>query len=322
MDTVIVTGIGGVVGQGIVRNIRATGLPVRIVGINVSAISAGNHLCDAVHVVPYAVDANYISAVAQITREEEARVIIPSTDYESYHLALHADKLPSPVAASPHHITLMCLDKYKTFQAFQEHHIPFAPSCLPSEFKHQWQEFIAKPREGRGSRGILISPKNPEGLDDAYMIQPLLKGPEITTTAYVTQSGDLHGIITMRRFLESGNTTQAEVTFEYNAPVQRLVESILRVFPFRGSFNVQSIVTEGGIIPFEINCRISGTNSIRSQFGFKDVEYTLRELLYNESPAQPEVTEGCAVRVMHDVIYPNITLKDIQNNQDSFYIYG
>lgn len=322
MDTIIVTGIGGVVGQGIVRNIRAAGLDVRIVGINVTPISAGNHLCDAVHVVPYAVDANYIGAVITIIRSEHAQLIIPSTDYESYHLALHAGELQIPVAASPPEITRMCLDKYKTYQAFQEQNIPFAPSCLPKDFQHQWPEFIAKPREGRGSRGILISPKNAELLDEDYMIQPLLKGPEITTTAYVTKQGDLHGIITMRRSLESGNTTQAEVTFEYNERVQQLIESILRVFPFRGSFNVQSIVTEHGIIPFEINCRISGTNSIRSQFGFKDVEYTVRELLYNESPASPKISEGCAIRVMHDVVYPNMKLQNIQNNQDSFYIYG
>ena len=322
MDTIIVTGIGGVVGQGIVRNVRATGLPLRIVGINVTAVSAGNHLCDAVYLVPYAIEPNYIDTVKEITQNEGAKLIIPSTDHESYYLALYAEALQIPVAASPHHVTGMCLDKYKTYLAFQEQGIPFAPSCLPKDFHQQWGEIIAKPRDGRGSRGIMISPEAPEKLEDSYLIQPLLKGVEITSTAYVTQSGELLGTITMKRSLESGNTTQAEVTFEYNEQVEQLITSMIRVFPFRGSFNVQSIVTSEGVVPFEINCRISGTNSIRSQFGFKDVEYTLRERLYHETPSRPEVMEGCAIRVMHDVIYPNMKLGDIRNNQDNHYIYS
>ena len=48
MKTIIVTGIGGVVGQGIVRNARAMGRDLRIVGVNVTAVSVGNHLCDEV----------------------------------------------------------------------------------------------------------------------------------------------------------------------------------------------------------------------------------------------------------------------------------
>jgi carbamoyl-phosphate synthase large subunit len=74
----------------------------------------------------------------------------------------------------------------------------------------------------------------------------------------------------------------------------------------RGSANLQSIVTpEGHIVPFEVNCRISGTNSIRSNFGFEDVRYTVEEYLYQTPLTEPHVINGVAVRIMMDVIYPN-----------------
>ena len=47
--TVLVTGIGGNVGQGIIRNIHSYDPSIRVVGTNVTSFSAGNHLCDTVY---------------------------------------------------------------------------------------------------------------------------------------------------------------------------------------------------------------------------------------------------------------------------------
>jgi len=321
MKTIIVTGIGGVVGQGIVRNARAMNCNLRIVGVNVSRVSAGNHLCDDVFEVPYAYDQNYIGALMNLVSKTGAELIIPSTDYESYYLAKHEAEFSIPVAASPAEVTFFCLDKYRNWEAFTKCNIPFAPSVLPSQFKGEFDRYIVKPREGRGSRGIHIQPTNVSAFDDTNLVQQLLEGPEITSTFYVLQDRSLLGSITMRRELESGNTARAEVTKEYDAEVEQLALLMIEAFPFRGSVNIQSKVTPHGIVPFEINCRISGTNSIRSQFGFNDVAFTIQELLFHETPAKPEVKLGSAMRVMVDVVYPEMRLHDIENKNDSYYLY-
>jgi carbamoyl-phosphate synthase large subunit len=321
MKTIIVTGIGGVVGQGIVRNARGMNRDLRIVGVNVSRVSAGNHLCDEVVEVPYAYDENYINAMLKVVSETGAELIIPSTDYESYYLAKHQAQFAIPIAASPSEVTFFCLDKYRNWEAFSKHNIPFAPSVLPSQFKGEFERYIVKPREGRGSRGIHMQPANVSSFDDTNLVQQLLEGPEITSTIYVLRNGSILGSITMRRELESGNTARAEVTNEYDAEIETLAAQMMQAFPFRGSFNIQSKVTSQGIVPFEINCRISGTNSIRSQFGFNDVAFTIQELLFNETPSKPTVKLGSAMRVMVDVVYPDMNLSDISNKNDQYYLY-
>ena len=92
---------------------------------------------------------------------------------------------------------------------------------------------------------------------------------------------------------------------------------------FRGSANLQSIVTDDGIVvPFEINCRISGTNSIRANFGFEDVKYTLMEYLYGTTPPKPIITKGIATRIMLDVIYPFAkSIETCKDNKANYYIY-
>jgi carbamoyl-phosphate synthase large subunit len=321
MKTIIVTGIGGVVGQGIVRNARSMGRDLRIVGVNVARVSAGNHLCDDVFQVPYAYDDGYIEAMVKVVNETGAELIIPSTDYESYYLAKHQSSFSIPVAASPAEVTFFCLDKYRNWEAFNAKNIPFAPSVLPSMFKGEFDRYIVKPREGRGSRGIHVQPDGVSSFDDTNLVQQLLEGPEITSTFYVLKDGSLLGSITMRRELESGNTARAEVISDYDREVEGLAMKMMQAFPFRGSVNIQSKVTAEGIVPFEINCRISGTNSIRSQFGFNDVAFTIQELLFHENPEKPVVKKGTAMRVMVDVVYPEMKLADIKNNKDQFYIY-
>jgi len=322
MKTIIVTGIGGVVGQGIVRNARAMSRDLRIVGVNISAVSAGNHLCDEVFEVPYAYDHSYIDAMCDVVAKSDAELIIPSTDYESYYLAKNESAFAIPIAASPAEVTFFCLDKYRNWEAFSKVGIPFAPSVLPSQFKGEFNRYIVKPREGRGSRGIHVQPPRVESFDDTNLVQELLEGPEITSTFYVLNDGSLLGSITMRRELESGNTARAEVVRDYDSEVDQLALQMISAFPFRGSVNIQSKVTANGIVPFEINCRISGTNSIRSQFGFNDVAYTIRELLFHETLEKPAVIEGCAMRVMVDVVYPGMKLNDVKNNRDNFYTYA
>lgn len=318
MKNILVTGIGGGVGQGILRNIRSLQLDIVITGTNVEAVSAGNYLCDMVYKVPYSFDPGFVEAIKNIVAERKIDLVIPSTDYEAFYLAKFRNEFPCPVACSPEDVNGMCLDKYINYKKFSHFNIPFAQSILPSEYINEFENYVVKPREGRGSRGIHIKPGEPSKFDDSYIIQEFLEGPEITTGVYVTKEGKLHGTITLLRELEAGATSKCEVVTIYEEAITVLVNSILDHFKFSGSFNIQSRVTSKGIIPFEINCRISGTNSIRSQFGFKDVMYTLQEYVYHEQPEKMIIQQGAALRIMLDVIYPGATLATIENSKNNY----
>jgi len=306
---VLVTGIGGNVGQGIVRNIRSLPYEITVIGTNITDFSSGNYLCDSFYKVPYAFDKKYISDIIDIVNKEKIDLIIPSTDYEIFYLSENLLNIPCKVAVSGVDAAKIYLDKYESWLHHLKHCIPFAKTFLPSEYKNQFKQCIVKPKKGRGSRGIHLNPKTFEAFsDEEYMVQELHIGEEITTAFYVTMEGKLHGFITMVRSLENGATSLCKVSSHYDKNVLPILEKIIANTSIVGSANLQSIVTAAGeIMPFEINCRISGTNSIRSNFGFKDVQYTLQEFLYNEKPEPPVIIPGVAVRALLDIIYPNQT---------------
>ena len=197
------------------------------------------------------------------------------------------------------------LDKYFTFLHHKANDISFAYSYLPSEYQGQFEQCIAKPREGRGSRGLIFNPSSWTSLDDKeFMIQEYHAGKEITVAFYVLKDGRLHGFITLDRELENGTTQKCHVFDDHNEEIEVLLRNLIKHTKIRGSANVQAILDNNGQIHiFEVNCRISGTNSIRHCFGFQDIKYVLQEYLYFEEPDLPKIKAGTAVRILMDVIY-------------------
>ena len=321
---VLVTGIGGNVGQGIIRNITKTGFPIKVIGCNVTDFSAGNHLCEVFYKVPYAMDDSYIDTINAIVTQENVDLIIPSTDYEVYYLSKYRAELKCKAVVSELDTTERYLDKYISYTYHNAHQLPFAPSYLPSTYPvGLFKDIILKPREGRGSRGIHINPIDIHTFSDEYMVQQLVNGKEITTAFYVNNQKELHGFINLERKLDNGATNECFVNRNYDETLEIILKQIIAKNNFVGSANLQSIVTDSGeIIPFEINCRISGTNSIRSNFGFEDVRYTLEEHLYNLPASIPNIIEGAAVRIMMDVIYPNKgDINSLKDKSSEHYIF-
>lgn len=319
---VLVTGIGGNVGQGILRNIKHTQYPITIIGTDISKMSAGNHLVDVFYEVPFSYEEKYIDTIVEIVLKEKVDLIIPSTDYEMFYLSIHQNSFSCKIASSGPLPAKIYLDKYLTAQYHKEKGIPFVESCLPSLYNGQYDNAIAKPRKGRGSRGLIKYLKSTDGLsDEEYLVQRLCDGIEITTAVYVSyKTGKFHGLITMERSLENGATTFCKVIKEYDCEMEKIAFEMIKCSNLKGAFNIQSMVTNNGkIFPFEINCRISGTNSIRSHFGFTDVKYTLDELLYDQLPETVKILTGTAYRYLADIIYPAGISSG--NNMDNFILF-
>lgn len=323
--TVLVTGIGGNVGQGILRNIRDLQYNIKLIGCDISSFNAGNHLCDMTFKVPYAYEDDYLQSINNIIKECKVDLVIPSTDFEVFYLGLNRNEIKTKVVVSDSEISKFLLDKYLTFQLFSKYDIPFAKSWLPKDYDNTVNSIIAKPRKGRGSRGIIINPKEVNNLDDSYLIQEMHEGIEITTSMYITRENKVHGICSMERKLTNGTTSQIIINDKYDSIFLEVANKIAELGGITGSINVQSIVDENGdVFPFEVNCRISGTNSIRHNLGFQDVKYTLQEYLFDEKPDPVNIknNKAIAVRILMDVIYPEAkSFEDLNNNSVKHIIF-
>lgn len=309
---VLVTAISGNVGQGILRCLKQRFPGFKIIGCDIGSLTAGHRYCDAFYQVPYSYEPGYAEIIPMICQQESVDLVIPATDYEVFYLGKIMERLPTLIATPPSD-SWTFIDKLETWRAFQKFNIPFAESCLPADYHHDFEEIIVKPREGRGSRGIHINPDNLSDFDNSYMVQKLYKGLELTTAIYVRQDCSVHGMITFERSLVAGATERCQVTSVYDDSLMPIAADIAKRFNLKGPCNIQSIATDTGkVIPFEINCRYSGTTSIRAQLGFPDVVFGVQEYLLGVEPEPSNVTAGSAIRILLDIIYAGKTLAEIK----------
>lgn len=320
--TILVTGIGGNVGQGILRILRQHFPSFRLIGTDVGSLTAGHHFCDTFFRVPYSYDPLYTEIMPQICCDEAVDLVIPSTDYEVFYLGQIATRLPQLIASPPETARIF-FDKLETFRAFKDAGLPFARSWLPLDYQGECAQVIVKPREGRGSRGLHFNPPNPGDFDESFLVQELFTGAEITTAFYVKSEKRLHGMITFERSLSVGMTERCQVIHDFDEALQPIIAGMIERFDLRGPCNLQSIVTSvGEIVPFEVNCRYSGTSSIRAQLGFPDVVFGVQEYLLHQEPSPPTTGDrGAAVRIYMDIIYPGRSLSDIKAGEEDSFVF-
>ncbi len=316
--TILVTGIGGNVGQGILRNILDFSKSIKIVGTNSVLPVTSAHLCDLVCEVPYGDDPSYINVMSDICSKYDVSLILPSTDLESEILS--GSKLSDITVTNPNDTIRKCNDKYLTYKSLSACGVEFAESMLPSEYQSDFTDFIAKPRKGRGSRGLMINPNSIDDLDDTYVIQKLYSGKEYTSSFYVDRDRNILSFITFERRLENGATVMCKVIKDFDPLVSKYIDRLSNCMQFKGSCNIQYMIEEGRIVPFEINCRISGTNSIRSRFGFEDIKWIIQEYLLNEKPTPKEIKLGLATRMLYDIISygDTIDFADVNRNTENY----
>ncbi|MBI5793767.1 hypothetical protein HZA87_01600 [Candidatus Uhrbacteria bacterium] len=312
--SILVTNADGSLGCGVLRLLRAMHPEgTRIVGLASTPVSAANHLCDHLILTPstyHQTDGADIAFLEGVCASESVELILPTTDWETYHLKRAQNRLPW-VACSDADVSLAFYDKHLTSQLFSRLGIPFAPSCLPSEEQGAFQSPFVKARFGGLSRDVFPNCQNPRAFSDDYVVQEALGGQEVTAAFYVTKSKRVHGTIAFTRSLRFGSTIQCETTDVVDEQIHVIAEMLASKGNVVGSCNLQGKICDGRFVVFEVNGRVSGTASIRAQFGFEDVRYLVEEYLFDEQPTPCVIRRGSAVRMMTDVIYPGRTLSQV-----------
>src|SRR5262245_45104303 len=78
--TVLLTGVGGIVGQGILKCLADS--PYRTIGIDASALAAGLYASDRGFLVPRVEDPSYFDFLLDLCKREKVRYIFAGLDLE------------------------------------------------------------------------------------------------------------------------------------------------------------------------------------------------------------------------------------------------
>ncbi len=312
--TVLVTGAGALLGQGVIKSLRLADPAYRIVAVDPDPRGVGLYWADAAHLVPMATSPDYLDSLRRILERERPDAVLVGTDVELPKLARHREELEDShgtriIVSSPD-VVRIADDKWLTYRFLESHGLPRPRSALPDGVAALIREcgfpLVVKPRTGARSEGV-------RRVDDEGQLQAALRVTENPivqervatssdeyTSGILMTEGRVHAVVTMRRDLRDGNTYRAYVLPE--SPFDAYLAEVghrLRAF---GPVNFQFRVANGIAKIFEINARFSGTTPLRAYAGFNEVDRLLRHVLRGDPIPRPSLREMIILRYWDEVV--------------------
>jgi carbamoyl-phosphate synthase large subunit len=299
-----VTGVGGGVGQSIIKALQMSTLDLDILAIDITHDSAGFYFDNVrTRVLSNLKGLDYPPADWEsMVYGNRLDCIIPGSDYDLKALSSVRDEwgaVGCRVLVSDCDLVSICEDKYSTIGKLSVH-VDTPELFFPDNDDIKFP-LIVKPRVGSGSRGVVkvcnVAELERENKEDS-IIQEYLDGPEYTCSVFVDKHGEVIGTFQLKRELNNGTTYKGRVVFERD--IHKLLVKIGKVLKPLGMLNVQLRKTDRGPIPFEINCRCSGTTAIRAHFGYNEPELLIRNYVLGENLKTPEIKYGKAFRYWNE----------------------
>ncbi|MFZ4776996.1 MAG: ATP-grasp domain-containing protein [Terrimicrobiaceae bacterium] len=281
-QTILITGIGGDIGQSVALILRESRPDIRLIGVDIHSQHGGPLFVDRCELVPAAAAPGYFEALKGIVQKHSVDFVIPMSEPELGACLPFQEMAPGVKWITPGaRVVETGLDKLATISALTGLGIPVpwtipakggSPICYPC---------ILKSRYGSGSRSVFTL-SNGEDLSylvkrwpDAVLQEMLLPAErELTCAVYRTLQGRVASLLMLRR-LTGGFTGWAKVI--HDEDTSRMCEAVAHGLDLRGSMNIQLRLTDQGPRIFEINPRFSSTVLMRHRIGFTDVLWALSE---------------------------------------------
>lgn len=318
---VAVTGVGGGVGQSIVKSLQNT--EYKLIAIDGDPLGAGLYATEKSYLGLYANNPKFINKIIDICRKEDCHVVFPGLDIELIPFAENIDIFKSneitPIVSSLNVIKIAD-DKLETSKFLEANGFPYIETYTLEEYNYELGfPIILKPKRG-GARSIgtfLI--KNQKEFDNQvtslnirnYIVQKYIYGDEYTCGT-VTLSDKCAGVILMKRQLRSGDTYKAFVIKNQN--LSNFVEEVINELKPFGACNIQLRIKDQIPYIFEINARCSGTTASRSLAGFNEPKMICDYLLKGVKNPQYEIKEIAILRYWKELIVTYEQINKIKAN--------
>lgn len=283
---VLVTGCGGDIGQSVGKILNESDLIDNLFGCDISDKNAAKFIYSNFFLGLPCKDVNFVKNLENIVIEHNIDFIIPISEPElRFFSKQNINKIGEAqlILASAEALKVG-FDKLFTANFLKDENLPF-PVTQALDEVDSVEKFpvILKSRTGSGSSDVTVVFDNEiitsfMGNKSDYIVQEFLDGDNGEYTCGVFRSSEgLTRSIILKRELMGGFTGYAEIIA--NEVITKLLHAVAEKLKLRGSINIQLRLTSKGPVVFEINPRFSSTVRFRDLLGFKDVQWSIEDMM-------------------------------------------
>jgi carbamoyl-phosphate synthase large subunit len=306
---VLVPGAGGPAGINTIKSLRLSLFKGNIVSTDSNLLSAGFFLSDFYYVIPPYDDKFFIEKLLKIIKEQNIKVLMPSSGFDIYGYSLNYDLIVEYGAipiVSRRKVLEICRDKLLSYK-FLSNKFPFAFTC---EYHEKIDTFplIAKPRFGKGSNNII---KIENKLDLKYVLgkfknmifQEYLPGTEYTVDVLsdLTEK-PIMAIPRIRIDTKAGISVKGKI--KRDLMIENLCKKTAETLGIKGPCCIQLKESENGELKIiEINPRFGG-GTIFTTLAGANFPAMLLEMISNNNNNLiiPNVSEVTVLRYFEEIV--------------------
>ena len=282
---ILVTSCGGDIGQSIGKILKSLGHVT--FGQDISKKTPSKFIYDKFHVGLKVTNKEYLKSIKRTIKTNNIHIVIPASEIELVFYSNLSKKAALTFGAKllipSHSIIETAIDKKNTCDFLKQNNLPY-PKVYDLKNKLIKYPCIAKTRKGSGSKNVFIIENENEisfykKKYNNLIFQELLDGEkgEYTCCCFMGSKGLFRSIILKRDLAIGGYSKYGEVIED--SSITDLLLNLSKLLNLRGSINIQMRIHKGLPTIFEINPRFSSTVLFRHLFGFKDLQWSIEDLM-------------------------------------------
>ena len=316
--SIMITGVGAVIGQGIIKSLQSQTVRYRLVGVDSNPFSVGFHWTDASYSVPRVYDPKWVEVIIDICNRENVVLILPGIEQDVEAFLRDFEKIVKhscalPLLNSPEALKVG-FDKWELYLFAKQMKVSIPLTWLATDANRTSllepiYPILLKPRKGMAGKGIyrINSVNELRFWEDRlaindYIVQQYVGSDdeEYTVSIFGFKSGDISEPFALRRKLNYGTTFEAETISEPD--LSSIVSLLAKKLNIVGPTNFQFRKTRNEYYLMEINPRFSSSASIKSAFGFNEPLMAIKSFLESKSEIRLELKNGRCSRYLADNI--------------------
>jgi carbamoyl-phosphate synthase large subunit len=310
-----VTGIGSLIGQAIIKSIQRSDLVdrINIIGFDYFMDTVGSFWINENYILPDLLKSDvtheeWLNVLVKVLKARDVKLLFVGVDFELPVLAKHKEIIEKETGAivmvSSPEVVDIADDKFLTFQFLKSNNLLHPQTFLPGKIDYSTLDYpvIIKPRKGARSIGV----HKVVDKDNLLSVLTNVKEPVIQecvgsdeeefTCGTIYLNDELKKVIVLRRSLKEGNTFISHYRNDFPDIITKYLNDVTEKLKPFGACNFQlRLDANGNPKIFEINSRHSGTTYIRSLFGYKEIEYIIKLILFDVE-IEFDLKEGTVVR--------------------------
>lgn len=315
---ILLTGIGAVIGYGIIKSLRNSKYNCNIVGIDIFHDAVGQVWCDRFIQGVRADSSEFVDFINNTVKQEKIDLVLPGIEQDLQALIENFDKLNQNAKYSLNNKNIFETfhDKNQTYNFLKNKvelipHIYYCNDLYEKAVEKFGLPFILKQDISYASKGVATI-ENQDDYDyflnkfgkDCMAQQKLsIKDSEITCSIFGLGDGNFVNPICLQRELSGEGATKKAINIIIDDELMNTLKSICELSKFEGPTNLQFIKYKEKYLLLEVNARISSSTSMREIFGVNEAEMCIEYYIENIKPTTRIQKYGTIIRYIEDVYF-------------------